>query len=125
MTCAVVPDVKSIPRFSPRPPMASAPTSRITPESVKKNFEFPMKSKVILRLGLPAPSADGRAISFVSPAVIMIAWVASTAVNSDTIVPIPSMKAKPCTDWVESTNRMNATMIVTTLASMIADRPFL
>ena len=45
--------------------------------------------------------------------------------NSDTIVPIPSVNAKPCTDWVESTNRMNATMIVTTFASMIADSPFL
>ena len=68
-----MPDVKSIPKFSPLPPTASAPTSRITPESVKKYFDLPMKSNVILRLGLPAPSADGRAISFESPAVIMIA----------------------------------------------------
>src|SRR5438067_11907056 len=31
-----VPEVKSIPRFRPRPPIASAPTSRITPDIVKK-----------------------------------------------------------------------------------------
>ena len=58
-----------------------------------------------------------------SPIVIRIAWVASTAVNSDTIVPMPSVKANPCTSAVASTNRMNAVMIVTTLASMIAVRP--
>jgi hypothetical protein len=46
-------------------------------------------------------------------------------VNSDTIVPIPSVNAKPLTSAVASTNRMNAVMIVTTLASMIAVRPFL
>ena len=36
--CAVirVPEVKSIPRFSPRPPIASAPISRITPDIEKK-----------------------------------------------------------------------------------------
>ena len=32
----LLPDVKSIPSFSPRPPTASAPTSRITPDIVKK-----------------------------------------------------------------------------------------
>ncbi len=76
-------------------------------------------------MGLPAPSAEGRASVRLSPAVVRIAWVASTAVNNDTIVPIPSVNANPCTSWVESTNRMNAVMIVTTFASMIADRPFL
>ena len=60
-----------------------------------------------------------------SPIVIRIAWVASTAVNSDTNVPIPSVNAKPWTSEVASTNRMNAVMIVTTFASMIAVRPFL
>src|SRR5579859_5604603 len=40
-----VPEVKSIPRLSPRPPTASAPTSRITPDIVKKYLEAPMKSK--------------------------------------------------------------------------------
>ena len=51
--------------------------------------------------------------------------MASSAVNSDTIVPIPSVNANPWTCWVASTNRMNAVMIVTTLASMIAVNPFL
>ena len=58
-----------------------------------------------------------------SPSVIRIAWVASTAVNSETNVPMPSVKAKPLTSAVASTNRMNAVMIVTTFASMIAVRP--
>ena len=73
----------------------------------------------------PAPRADGREIVRESPIVIRIAWVASTAVNSDTIVPMPSVNANPLTSAVASTNRMNAVMIVTTLASMIAVRPFL
>ncbi len=34
-----------MPRFSPRPPMASAPISRITPDIEKKYLEAPMKSK--------------------------------------------------------------------------------
>ena len=36
------------------------------------------------------------------------------------MVPTPSVNAKPLTPAVASTNRMNATMIVTTFASMIA-----
>ena len=48
-----------------------------------------------------------------------IAEVASTAVNSETSVPTPSVKAKPLTPAVASMNRMNATPIVTTFASMI------
>ncbi len=83
-----------------------------------------MKSNLHGRFLPPAPSADGRAITRESAVVIRIAWVASTAVNSDTIVPMPSVKAKPWTSAVASTNRMNAVMIVTTLASMIAVRPF-
>ena len=58
-----------------------------------------------------------------SPIVIRIACVASTAVNSDTNVPIPSVNANPLTSAVASTNRMNAVMIVTTFASMIAVKP--
>jgi hypothetical protein len=41
-----VPEVKSIPRFSPLPPIASAPISRIVPDIEKKYFEAPMKSNV-------------------------------------------------------------------------------
>ncbi len=48
-----------------------------------------------------------------------IADVASTAVNSDMIVPTPRVNAKPLTLDVARVNRMNATPIVTTFASMI------
>ena len=51
--------------------------------------------------------------------------MASTAVNSDTSVPTPSMNAKPFTPAVARMNRMNATRSVTTFASMIAAEPFL
>ena len=51
--------------------------------------------------------------------------MASTAVNSETIVPTPSVKAKPLTPAVARMNRMNAVISVTTLASMIAVSPFL
>ena len=42
-----VPDSKSMPKFRPLPPIASAPTSRIIPDIEKNHFEAPMKSKVI------------------------------------------------------------------------------
>ena len=71
----------------------------------------------------PAPRAEGREITREEPIVVRIAWVAITAVNSDTKVPMPRVRAKPLTSEVASTNRMNAVMIVTTLASMIALRP--
>ena len=45
--------------------------------------------------------------------------MASTAVKREMIVPIPSVNAKPLTPAVASMKRMNATPIVTTLASMI------
>ena len=73
----------------------------------------------------PAPSADGLWITREFPIVMRIACVASTAVNSETIVPMPSVNANPLTSAVASTNRMNAVMIVTTFASMIAVSPFL
>jgi hypothetical protein len=53
-----------------------------------------------------------------------IALVARTAVNRDTSVPSPSMNAKPRTPAVASMNRMNATPIVTTFASMIVRSAF-
>ena len=52
-----------------------------------------------------------------------IAWVASTAVNSDRMTPMPSVKAKPWTPAVAMMKRMNATRNVTMFASMIAVRP--
>ena len=59
------------------------------------------------------------------PIVPSTACVASTAVNSETSVPMPSVKAKPLTPAVARMKRMNAVMSVTTFASMIAVRPFL
>ena len=53
-----------------------------------------------------------------------MADVASTAVNSETIVPMPSVNAKPLMPAVASVNRMNATPMVTTFASMIVRRAF-
>ena len=46
-----------------------------------------------------------------------------TAVRNETIVPTPSVNAKPLTPAVASVKRMNATMKMTTFASMIAVRP--
>ena len=40
-----VPDLKSMPKFRPLPPIARAPTSRIMPDSEKNHREAPMKSK--------------------------------------------------------------------------------
>ena len=54
-----VPDSKSMPKFRPLPPIASAPISRITPENEKNHFDAPMKSKRQRRFASPAPSADG------------------------------------------------------------------
>ena len=52
-----VPDVKSMPKFSPLPPIESAPISRITPDIEKNHFDAPMKSK---RQRLPARCAPTR-----------------------------------------------------------------
>ena len=84
-----------------------------------------MKSKCQVRCFWPAPSRAGRDIRGERPRPPRIACVASTAVNSDTIVPTPSVNAKPLTPAVARMKRMNAVISVTTLASMIADRPFL
>ena len=46
-----------------------------------------------------------------------------TAVNSETIVPMPSVNAKPLTPAVASTNRMNAVISVITFASTIVAIP--
>ena len=47
----------------------------------------------------------------------------TTAVNSETIVPTPSVNANPFTPAVASTNRMNAVISVITFASMIVAIP--
>ena len=119
-----VPDSKSMPKFRPLPPIASAPISRITPDIEKNHFDAPMKSKRLRRSRcLPAPSAAGLRIRRERPIVPSTACVGSTAVKSETSVPMPSTKAKPLTPAVARMKRMNATMKVTTLASMIAERP--
>jgi hypothetical protein len=45
------------------------------------------------------------------------AWVKTTAVSSETIVPTPRVKAKPLTPEVARTKRMKAVSRVTTLAT--------
>ncbi len=113
-----------MPKFRPLPPIASAPISRIVPDSAKNHFERPMKSNFQPwpRRG-PAPSAAGWVTKRERPIAPSAACVASTAVNSDTSVPIPRVKAKPLTSAVASANRMKAVMKVTTLASTIAAKP--
>ena len=79
------------------------------------------------RIGLEsrAPSAARERSSRVPRSEYSIAWVASTAVNSDIITPTPRVSAKPFTPAVERMKRMNATRNVTMFASRIAVRPFL
>ena len=120
-----VPDSKSMPKLIPSVAIAIAPAARIAPENEKNQREFPMKSNFQPLLSFVAtPSALGRRSRRVRASVPRIAEVASTAVNSDTSVPTPSVKAKPLTPAVASVNRMNATPIVTTLASMIVRSAF-
>ena len=120
-----VPDSKSMPKLIPSVAIAIAPAARIAPEKEKNQREFPMKSNFQPLLSFVAtPSALGRRSSRVRASVPRIAEVASTAVNSDTSVPTPSVNANPLTPAVASVNRMNATPIVTTFASMIVRSAF-
>ena len=120
-----VPDSKSMPKFRPLPPIASAQISRITPDIEKNHFDAPMKSNVI-GLRLLAGAERRRALEQrVSRSDSRIACVASTAVNSETIVPTPSTNAKPLTPAVARMKRMNATSSVTMFASTIVAKPFL
>ena len=120
-----MPDSKSIPNSRPLAPIASAQTSRSTPDIEKNHFDEPMKSNVIGLRCLPAPSAEGRCSSREPRIVSRIAWVASTAVNSDTIVPTPSTNAKPFTPAVARMNRMNATSSVDDVRVDDRREPFL
>ena len=100
--------------------------SRITPDAEKNHFDAPMKSNVIglrgfARARAPTAAAAARELRIES----RIAWVASTAVNSETSVPMPSTKAKPFTPAVARMKRMKATRSVTTFASTIVEKPFL
>ena len=112
-----------MPNLRPIPAMASAPITRIRPELEKKIFDLPTKSKLAnIRSSLEAPRSTREPKTRVRASAPRIAEVASTAVNSETIVPIPRVNAKPLMPAVASVNRMNATPIVTTLASMIVRR---
>ena len=114
-----VPDSKSMPKLMPSTAIARAPAAMITPEAEKKYRDMPVKSKRQRPPSPPAPSAQRERRSRVRAIEPRIAEVASTAVKRDTIVPIPRVKAKPLTPAVASVKRMNATPIVTTLASTI------
>ena len=107
-----------MPNLIPMPAIASAPTTRIRPEAEKNHFDFPTKSNFQPSRSR-APMAKRDPMIRVRAIAPRIAEVASTAVNSETIVPMPSVNAKPFTPAVESVNSMNATPIVTTLASTI------
>ena len=72
---------------------------------------------------MAAPSTLGELSSRVRLMLPSSAWVKTTAVSSETIVPTPSMKAKPLTPAVASTKRMKAVSRVTTFASTIVEIP--
>ena len=114
---------KSMPKLRPLVESAIEPISRITPDIAKKSLLLPMKSKVQRRWRRPAPSIAGLCSSRVRPIEPRTACVNSTAVNSETIVPTPSVKAKPLTPEVARMKRMNAVISVTTFASMIVAIP--
>ena len=119
-----VPDSKSIPKSIPSADRAIAPTARIAPENEKnQRGAHEVEPPPLVRSGAP-PSALGRRSSRVRASEPRIAEVASTAVNRETSVPIPSVNAKPFTPAVASVNRMNATPTVTTFASMIVRSAF-
>ena len=102
----------------------SAPIARITPEIEKNQLLAPMKSKCQRRAARAAPSDRRRAEQLGRGRTCPSnAWVKTTAVNSETIVPTPSVKAKPLTPAVASTKRMNAVSRVMTFASMIVAIP--
>ena len=86
-----------MPKLSCLVASASAPTSRITPEIEKNQRLAPMKSKCQRRPSPEAPSALGRAQQPVRLMLPSSAWVKTTAVSSETIVPTPRVKAKPLT----------------------------
>src|ERR1019366_8469828 len=62
-----VPDLKSMPKFRPLPPIASAPIARIVPDSEKNHLEAPMKSNVQPRPWRSGPRAAGWETSFERP----------------------------------------------------------
>ena len=74
-----------------------APISRITPEIEKNQRLAPEKSKCQRTRSSPAPRNAGERRIRVRPSAPSTARVKTTAVNSETIMPTPSVKAKPLT----------------------------
>ena len=122
-TLILVPDSKSIPKLSCAVARARAPTIRIAPETEKNQRLAPMKSKRQRTRGWAAPRRLGERSSRERLMLPSSAWVKTTAVSSETIVPTPSVKANPFTPAVASTKRTNAVSRVMTLASMIVPMP--
>ncbi len=112
-----------MPKFRSLVESATAPIRRITPDRVKNQRLAPMKSKCHLRPSPPAPSALAERSTFELLIVPSSAWVKTTAVSSEVIVPTPSVKAKPLTPAVARTKRMKAVRMVTTFASTIVEIP--
>ena len=121
----LVPDSKSMPKLMPIAAIAIAPAARIVPDIEKNQRESPVKStRQRSRSFAWSPTARFDRSSRPRAIEPRIAEVAITAVNSETSVPTPRVNAKPFTPAVASMNRMNATPIVTTFASMIVRMPF-
>ena len=123
LAVTLAPDVKSIPRLSCLTASEIAPIVRMIPETEKNQRLAPLKSKCHRTWRSPAPRARGECRIEDRPSEPSTACVNSTAVNSETIVPIPSVKANPFTPAVARTKRMNAVNRVITLASTIVAIP--
>ena len=118
-TLILVPDSKSIPKLSWLVANESALTTRITPEIEKNQRLAPAKLRCHCRAFSRAPRKAGERRIGLRPSNPSTARVKITAVSSETIVPIPSVKAKPLTPAVASPKSTNAVSSVITLASMI------
>ena len=105
-----VPDSKSMPKFRPLPPIASAPMSRITPDSGEEPLRGAHEVEVCHQWcgACPRRARPGARSGGVRLIVPRTAWVSRTAVRSETSVPMPSTNAKPFTPAVARTKRMNA-----------------
>ena len=114
-----------MPRLSCFVANATAPTARISPDIAKKYRDARVKSNVHCLPSPEAPSRLGLLRIRERPSTPRIACVNRTAVNSETIVPIPSVNANPLTPADARTKRMNAVSRVITFASMIVAMPFL
>ena len=91
---------------------------------MKKYLLARLKSKCQrTRCSVRAPSAAGERMKRARPNSPRNAWVKTTAVNREAIVPTPRVKAKPFTFEVASAKRMNAVISVITFASMIVAMP--